>query len=211
MLSLPTKYKAFLIFGAPGSGKGTIGKILGTVPRFYHFACGDVFRTLDTRTALGQEFVNYSSKGQLVPDELTVRLWKASIDDQVRTHRFKPDIDFVVLDGIPRNYKQAQLMDEHLEVLQVFHLSCPNRDELRRRLRKRALKDNRLDDASDEVIARRIKTYEETSKPMLDYYHRHLVMDIDAVQSPPQVISDILMRIINRPDWMEHIREVPES
>lgn len=202
-----TKYRTFLIFGAPGSGKGTVGKALGAIPRFYHKACGDVFRSLDTRTALGQEFIKYSSQGQLVPDELTVKLWKAHIDDEVRTHRFKPDIDFLVLDGIPRNAAQAALMEPHSDVLQVFHLSCPDREELRRRLRKRALKDNRFDDASDEVINRRIRTYEETSKPMLDFYHRHQVMDIDATQSPAKVLADILNRVTNRPDWMEHIRE----
>ncbi len=207
MIAIPDKLKTFLVFGAPGSGKGTIGKALGAIPRFFHQACGDVFRTLDTRTPLGQEFIRYSSRGQLVPDELTVQLWKARIDDEVRTHRFKPDIDFLVLDGIPRNVAQAALMDNHIDVLQVFHLSCPNRDELCRRLRKRALKENRWDDASDETIARRIRTYEEASKPMLNYYHKHIVMEIDASRSPVQVLCDILNRVSHRPDWMEHIRE----
>ena len=55
-----SKYQTFLIFGAPGSGKGTQGRILGQTPRFYHCACGDVFRSLDTRTDIGQEFVQYS-------------------------------------------------------------------------------------------------------------------------------------------------------
>ena len=207
MSDTPVKHKTFLVFGAPGSGKGTLGRILGTIPRFHHQACGDVFRTLDTRTPLGQEFVRYSSKGQLVPDEFTVQLWKAQIDDEVRTHRFKPDIDFLVLDGIPRTLKQAELMDQHVDVFQVFHLACPDREELRRRLRKRALKENRFDDASDDVIDRRIKLYETESKPMLDHYHKHVVMEIDALRSPVQVLSDILIRISHRPEWMEHIRE----
>ena len=68
------KYETYLIIGAPGSGKGTQGKILGAIPRFFHCACGDVFRSLDTRTELGQAFLEYSSKGQLVPDEITVQL-----------------------------------------------------------------------------------------------------------------------------------------
>src|SRR4051794_38414392 len=58
----PMKYSTYLIFGAPGSGKGTQGKILGAIPRFFHCACGDVFRSLDTRTAIGQAFLDYSSK-----------------------------------------------------------------------------------------------------------------------------------------------------
>ena len=70
------KYNTFILFGAPGSGKGTQGKTLGTIPRFYHCACGDVFRSIDTRTKVGKAFLEYSSKGQLVPDEITVELWR---------------------------------------------------------------------------------------------------------------------------------------
>jgi adenylate kinase len=201
------KFRTFLMFGAPGSGKGTQGKVLGTIPRFYHMACGDVFRSLDTRTALGQEFVNYSSRGQLVPDETTVKLWRANIHDHDKTHRFKPDIDFLVLDGIPRNVEQAKFMEQDIDVLQVFHLSCPDRAELARRLRKRALKDNRFDDASDEVIQKRIRTYEEESKPILDYYSsgkyegRNIVTDIDAGQPPAKVVHHILSRIMELDAW----------
>ena len=191
------KFKTILIFGAPGSGKGTQGMVLGQIPRFFHCACGDVFRSLDTRTELGQEFVRYSSEGKLVPDELTVRLWKAQIDSRVGSHQFKPDIDFLVLDGIPRNVEQARLMDEHIEVIHLFHLSCPNREELGRRLRKRALKDNRLDDANEEVITERLKTYEEQSKPLLNHYDPSLITDINAAQSPAKVLHDILGAILD--------------
>src|SRR6187455_2370375 len=121
-----TKRPAFIILGAPGSGKGTQGKILGNIPRFFHLACGDVFRSLDTRTALGQKFVEYSSRGELVPDDLTVQLWRANIQQHVEAHNFKPEIDFLVLDGIPRNVEQAKFMADDIEVLQVFHLSCPD-------------------------------------------------------------------------------------
>src|ERR1700748_379578 len=113
------KFRTILMFGAPGSGKGTQGKVLGTIPRFHHMACGDVFRSLDTRTSLGQEFVKYSSRGELVPDEVTVNLWRVNTHDRVTTHTFKPDIDFLVLDGIPRNVEQAKLMEEDIEVVQV--------------------------------------------------------------------------------------------
>jgi adenylate kinase len=197
------KYRAFLIFGAPGSGKGTQGAILGRIPRFYHFACGDVFRSLDTRTPLGQQFVHYSSKGQLVPDDLTVKLWRANIANREDAHLFKPDIDFLVLDGIPRNVGQAKILEDYVEVLQVFHLSCPNRQELYRRLRKRALKDNRLDDASDEVIEKRLRTYENESKPLLEYYSDNLVTDIDASLHPAIVFHTILSKILGLPRWRE--------
>jgi adenylate kinase len=190
---------AFLFLGAPGAGKGTQGKILGMVPRFFHFACGDVFRSLDTRTALGRKFVEYSSRGELVPDELTVQLWKAQIDNVAETHVYKPDIDVLLLDGIPRNVRQAEILEAHIEIHQVFHLSCPNRDELARRMRKRALKDNRLDDASDRVIDQRIATYEAETKPILDYYSHDRVTTIDATQPPVKVLADILGRIMELP------------
>ena len=56
---MPERYKTILLFGAPGSGKGTQGKVLGTVPGFYHCACGDVFRSIDITTELGKIFYEY--------------------------------------------------------------------------------------------------------------------------------------------------------
>ncbi|MBB5352607.1 adenylate kinase [Haloferula luteola] len=197
---------AFLFLGAPGSGKGTQGKILGSIPRFFHCACGDIFRSLDTRTELGQKFVAYSSRGELVPDELTIQLWKAQVDNWAESHVYKPDIDFLVLDGIPRNVAQARMIDDFLEVHQVFHLSCPNRAELARRMRKRALKDNRLDDASESVIQNRISTYEAETKPILDHYGPGLVTEIDATRQPVEVVAAILSTIIHLPFYKTFTR-----
>lgn len=149
MLSESSKKSAILILGAPGAGKGTQGAVLAQIPRFYHYSSGDVFRQLDTRTELGRKFVEYSKRGELVPDELTIQLWASHMRDLVTSHRYKPDIDILVLDGIPRSVEQALRLEAYVEIHQVFHLSCPNRDELARRLRKRALKDQRLDDASE--------------------------------------------------------------
>lgn len=189
------KYKTFLLFGAPGSGKGTQGKTLGSIPRFFHCPCGDVFRSIDTRTKVGQAFLEYSSKGQLVPDDVTVQLWKVAIEAAVDAHKFKPDIDILVLDGIPRNVNQAKIMDEMIAVEKVFHLSCPNRETLFTRLKKRALKDNRLDDANEQVIQRRLDIYESESKPVLDYYPKDCVTVVDAMQAPSKVLFDILASV----------------
>jgi adenylate kinase len=185
-------YRTYLVFGAPGSGKGTQGKALGSVPRFFHCACGDVFRSLDTRTKVGQAFVYYSSRGELVPDEICIELWKESITSAVEVHRFKPQLDELLLDGIPRNLKQAQLMESLIDVVKVFHLSCPDRSILVERLRKRALKDNRLDDANEVVIRKRLDTYETETKPLLDYYGEALIHTIDATQTPARVLWEIL-------------------
>lgn len=186
---------AVLILGAPGSGKGTQGAILGQIPRFYHYSSGDVFRQMDTRTDVGRQFVEYSKRGELVPDELTIKLWVSYMNDLVTMHQYKPDIDILVLDGIPRNVRQAEILSAHVEIHHVFHLSCPNRDELARRMRKRALKEQRLDDASETVIQNRIRTYEEETKPILEYYGEEIRCDIDATQSPAKVLYDILARL----------------
>lgn len=188
----PLKYQTYLLIGAPGSGKGTQGKILGSIPRFFHFACGEVFRSLDTRTQLGKAFLEYSSRGELVPDELTVELWRARIKDEVESHEFKPDIDFLVLDGIPRSWRQAELMEAVVQVRKVFHLSCPARERLVERMRKRAIKDNRLDDASEEVIRKRLDTYERESEPVLNFYGTDRVIELDALQPPLHVLGEIL-------------------
>src|SRR5712672_2626431 len=189
------KYQTFLLFGAPGSGKGTQGKTLGTIPRYYHCACGDVFRSIDTRSKVGKAFLEYSSKGQLVPNDITVELWKEAIDAAVDGHKFKPDIDILVLDGIPRNVGQAKIMEKMIDVEKVFHLSCPNRETLFGRLKKRALKDNRLDDANEQVIQRRLETYEKESKPVLSYYSKELVTVVDATQPPAKVLLEILKSV----------------
>ena len=188
-------HPSVLIIGAPGAGKGTQGKVLGTIPRFFHCACGDLFRSLDTRTELGQQFVEFSSKGELVPDELTISLWKVQVDNWIETYLYKPDIDIMVLDGIPRNVRQAKILSEYLEVHRVIHLTCPNREELARRMRKRALKENRYDDASDEVIAHRIDTYEKETRPLIEYYAGN-VSEIDATKQPVEVLGDIIAEII---------------
>src|SRR5436190_3001094 len=186
------KYKTYILFGAPGSGKGTQGKTLGSIPRFFHCPCGDVFRSIDTRTKVGKAFLDYSSKGQLVPDDVTVELWQAAIAAAVDAHKFKPDIDILVLDGIPRNVNQAQIMEDMINVERVFHLSCPNRETLFGRLKKRALKDNRLDDANEQVIQRRLALYEAESKPVLSYYGPDRITCIDATEPPAKVLLHIL-------------------
>ncbi|MEY2578165.1 MAG: adenylate kinase, partial [Verrucomicrobiota bacterium] len=113
-------------------------------------------------------------------------------DAAVNSHTFKPDIDTLVLDGIPRNVGQARIMDELIDVQKVFHLSCPNRDALFARLKKRALKDNRLDDANEEVIKRRLALYETESKPVLSYYGTDRITCIDATEPPAKVLLHIL-------------------
>jgi len=195
-LPMSLKYRTYLIFGAPGSGKGTQGATIGKIPRFFHCACGDVFRSIDTRTPLGKVFLDYSGRGQLVPDEVTVELWRLRIKHCEESHTFKPDIDYLVLDGIPRNVRQAELLEPFIEVRKLFHLSCPDRDKLVSRLKKRAIKDNRLDDANEEVIRKRLETYEMQSKPLLEHYGQDIIVPIDATEPPVIVLNKILSEIV---------------
>lgn len=190
------RFKTLLIFGAPGSGKGTQGRTLGTIPGFYHCACGDVFRGLDVNSELGREFLKYSSKGKLVPDEMTVRLWIQWIQTIVESGQFKPQQDYLILDGIPRNIEQAKLMEKYIDVRHIFHLSCPDRDKLVARLKSRALKDNRLDDANEDVIRNRLAIYESESKPTLEFYGKELRQDIDASLSPVEVLAEVLKGVL---------------
>lgn len=202
------RHPSIVILGAPGAGKGTQGKALGSIPRLFHCACGDVFRSLNTRTPLGAQFLEYSSRGELVPDELTIDLWKAKIDSMRDMHVFKPDIDLLVLDGIPRNLRQAEILEQHIEVHQVFHLSCPNRDELARRVRKRALKENRLDDANETIIKQRFATYELETRPIREFYTAAKVTEIDATQQPVKVLHDIITRVMELPFYVEMSKHV---
>jgi len=189
-------YRTILLFGAPGAGKGTQGKILGTIPRFFHCACGDVFRNLNVESAVGRIFVEYSSRGELVPDEPTVQLWRQAIAAHTQTGRFQPQQDTLVLDGIPRNTHQAEMLKDTLDVAAVFYLRCTNPDRLVERLQRRAIKENRLDDARLEVIRERLERYEQETKPLLSYYGKDRVHRINADQSPVQVLFDILRRVV---------------
>lgn len=204
-MSEKQKMSAILLLGAPGAGKGTLGKTLGMIPRLFHCACGDVFRSLDTRTRLGQEFVKHSSSGQLVPDELTVELWRTQVKNWADSHLYKPDIDLLILDGIPRNVRQAEIMQGSLLIHHVIHLSCPDRAELGRRMRKRALKENRFDDANETVIERRIQLYEEETKPILEFYGKDLVTEINASNTPVKVLYDTIGLLMSLPVYAEMV------
>src|SRR5881394_3604173 len=186
------KYRTVLLFGAPGSGKGTQGKILGTIPGFFHFACGDAFRNLRITDPLGRLFVEYSSKGQLVPDEPTIDLWRRNIEASTVNRTFEPEHDTLILDGIPRNARQAEILSDTLDVKALLHLTCTDMDKMVERLQRRALRENRLDDANLDIIRQRLETYEKETKQVLDFYGPAVVRDINSTQRPVKVLRDIL-------------------
>jgi adenylate kinase len=84
-----------------------------------------------------------------------------------------------------------------IDVQHAFHLLCPDREELIQRLRKRALHDNRLDDASEAVIRKRLETYECETKPIIEFYRKKLTV-IDATQRPIEVLNQIISAIATK-------------
>ena len=191
--SPPTKQKlkTILLFGAPGSGKGTQGRILGGIPGFYHSSTGDIFRSLDLQSEAGRIFWEYAGKGQLVPDDVVIRVWKQFIKGMELTNQFHPETTILVLDGLPRNVNQAKLLEDTCEVWKVIHLRSDHK-KMVERLKRRALKENRFDDANDAVIERRLEVYERDTRPMLDYYPSDKIYPIDAMQNQIRVLSKII-------------------
>ena len=190
------RYKTVLLFGPPGSGKGTQGKIIAAIPGFFHSASGDIFRSLDLRSESGRIFHEYASKGELVPDEVTVSVWRQYMKGTEMTNQFHPHDEILVLDGIPRSVSQAKLLEGIIDVRAVIHLHCTDLNKMVERLRRRALKENRFDDANDEVIQRRLLTYDINTKPVLEYYPQELVHRVDATMSQIRVLCELLRILI---------------
>lgn len=190
------RYRTVLLFGAPGAGKGTQGRILGTIPGFYHFSCGEVFRNIDITSTLGRVFYEHSSRGELVPDDVTVKMWAENIRARAIIGAYKPAVDLLILDGIPRTVAQARLMEQHIDVLQVIYLVCEDEEAMFDRLRRRALKENRHDDADERVIRRRWRVYEEETLPVLHHYPGDRVVQVNSLGSPGRVLHDILDYVV---------------
>lgn len=202
-----SRYKSVLLFGAPGVGKGTQGKILGQIPGFYHLSCGDVFRSLDINSPEGREIYKFSSRGELVPNEITIRVWKRALDAYTTLSYYKPHEDILILDGLPRNREQAELIEGHIDVARIVHLTCRDEQAMIHRMRRRAIRENRADDADEKVIAHRFEVYKRETTAVLDYYSDSIVDKVDAIGSPAEVLMQVLKCII--PVQNEHFRRNP--
>jgi adenylate kinase len=190
------RYNTILLFGAPGTGKGTQGGILGRIPGFFHLSCGDVFRGLDIGSEDGKEFYKYSSQGRLAPNPVTIRIWKGGMDAYTARSEYKPHEDVLILDGIPRNLEQAKIMEEHINVLKLVHLVCPSEEEMIHRIRRRAIRENRADDANEAVIRQRFEVYRNETAPVLAYYPDDLIAELDAMGSPAEVLQQVLEVVV---------------
>ncbi len=190
------RYRCVPLFGPPGVGKGTQGKILAHIPGFFHLSVGDVFRSIDIGSPNGREVYNHISRGELVPDELTIKIWRKALEAYISLSWFKPREDLLILDGMPRNVRQVEMIQEHLEIDRVIFLKCSDEEDMIHRIRRRAIRENRTDDANEVIIRRRFDIYREVTAQVLQQYDPAIINEVDANGSPSEVLSSILKCLI---------------
>lgn len=186
------RFRTILLVGPPGSGKGTQGNLLGSIPGFFHHSSGEVFRNLNPASPAGSVFAQFSHRGELVPDAVTIDVWRENITEKQRLGRYSPQRDLLLLDGIPRTAPQARLMEKDINVLGVVLLQCSDENAFIERLKKRALLENRADDAREDVIRRRFQVYKQETRPILECYDSRIIFPIEADDSQARVLHDVL-------------------
>lgn len=191
------KYKAVLLLGPPGSGKGTLGKSLGLAGNHVHLSSGDIFRGLDPDSSVGKVYQTYASKGNLVPDEVTIAVWHQYVEGLISTGRYQQSKQLLLLDGIPRTMAQAKILDDYIDVVKVIVLQMPSIDGLIERMRKRALIEKRQDDANEEVLLHRMQVYEKETMAIIEHYPKEKIAYFNANQTPLEVLRDVLVELTN--------------
>jgi adenylate kinase len=179
------------VLGPQGSGKGTQAKRINAVYGIPHIATGDMIREIkELPTALGRELKEVYDRGDLVSDDLMVRL----ISDRLSRG---DTLGGFVLDGFPRTMAQAEALDDLLRDLGrrldiVFDFQVPDQDELLQRMLKRAAEENRSDDTPD-AIRRRLELFERETAPLIEYYRstQGNVVGIHADRSIEEVFHEI--------------------
>lgn len=159
-----------ILFGPPGSGKGTQSEKLIAKYHFKHLSTGDLLRSeIAMKTKLGLEAKKIMDKGELVPDEVVIGMISSALDAN-------PDVPGFLFDGFPRTSKQAEALDE---LLQQKHLALNamialdvSEEELVKRLIKRGETSGRPDDSNEQVIRNRIKEYRKKTSQVADHYKK---------------------------------------
>lgn len=187
--------KAILIFGPPGSGKGTLGKFLSSAGNHFHLSSGDIFRGLSPESPAGQIYHQYAGKGLLLPDEITIQIWHHYVHGLIATNRYFPAQQLLLLDGIPRTIRQADLLEKHILVERIIVLEVPQTEELIKRIQRRALIEKRTDDLDSQVLKTRMDVYQKDTAKVLKHYPESLISRFDASQKPLEVLRDVLLKL----------------
>lgn len=156
-----------VIFGAPGSGKGTQSELMVKKYHFQHLSTGDLLREeIAAGSKLGKIAKEHIDSGELVPDHLIIEMIEKKIDEHIDGRGF-------IFDGFPRTVAQAKALDEMLEKRDTMvHMMLDMNvefEELINRLLERGKTSGRADD-NLETIQKRLKVYEDVTKPVMDYY-----------------------------------------
>jgi adenylate kinase len=159
-----------ILFGPPGSGKGTQSEKLIAKYNLNHLSTGDLLRSeISRKTPLGIEAKKFMDKGQLVPDEVVIGMISYALDDN-------PDANGFLFDGFPRTSTQAQALDKLLELkhtsINVMLALDVSEEELVKRLVKRGETSGRTDDSNEQVIRTRIIEYNKKTSPVAEYYKK---------------------------------------
>jgi adenylate kinase len=159
-----------ILFGPPGSGKGTQSQNLIAKYGLRHLSTGDLLRSeIANQTPLGIEARNFMDKGQLVPDEVVIGMISSALE-------INPDVTGFLFDGFPRTDAQAEALDKLLQLkktsIAVMLALDVSEEELIKRLLHRGQSSGRSDDVDEIIIRSRIREYENKTKPVADYYNQ---------------------------------------
>lgn len=186
-----------ILFGPPGSGKGTQSEKLISKYGFKHLSTGDLLRAeIANKTVLGLEAKSLMDRGQLVPDEVVIGMIRSALDAN-------PNVPGFLFDGFPRTTAQAQALDELLHqkgtgIGVVLFLQVPD-DELIKRMVSRAATSGRADDADENVQKKRLDVYQRDTLPVADHYSQFgKVQQIEGVGAVDEIFEKICEQIDSR-------------
>lgn len=189
------KFRSILLFGPPGAGKGTLGRSLSSVGSHYHLSSGDIFRGLPIDSPAGKIVHQYTSKGHLVPDEVTIEIWYYYMSGLIATNQYYPHEQLLLLDGIPRTRKQVQFLEKYISVKKLVVLEVKDQKRLFERLQKRALIERRQDDLDPKVFETRMSVYQKETAAILQDYPEKDISRFNADQKPLEVLRDVLVQL----------------